>query len=115
MADGAITSVSIEDDTVPTFRVARLHGERFRNSAIANTIRHKFVVVGYAAQGECYQHCSEQTEPRRAEPAQAKASAVMLAYHDWAYSASRCRISLGASTGLMPSEPSTAAILSPTT
>jgi hypothetical protein len=55
MADGAIAPVPIEDDTAPPFRVARLSDERFRDSAIDNTIAHKLVVaVGYAAQGEGY-------------------------------------------------------------
>jgi hypothetical protein len=55
MADGAIASVPIEDDTAPADRVARGSGKRFWNSALDNTIVHKFVVaVGCAAQGEDY-------------------------------------------------------------
>jgi len=60
MADSAITPVPIEDDTAPAVRVARLSGEWFRDSAIDNMIMHKLIVaVGYAAQGEGYQHCRE--------------------------------------------------------
>jgi len=57
MADGAIASVPIQDDTAPPFRVARLSGERFRDSTIDNTITHKLVVaMGCTAQGEGYQY-----------------------------------------------------------
>src|SRR5215510_10385455 len=116
MADGAIAPVPIEDDTASALGGARLSGERFWDSTIDNTVVRKLVVtVGCAAQGEGYQHCRQQAWAHRSEPTQVKTSAVILAYHDCAYSASRCRTSLGASTGLIPSEPSTAVILSPTT
>ena len=46
---------------------------------------------------------------------QAKVSAVILAYHDLAYSASRARVSQVASNGLTPLDPSTVTILSSTT
>jgi hypothetical protein len=61
MADSAIASVPIEDDTAPAFRVARLSGERFWDSALDNTIAHKLVIaVGSIAQGEGYQHCHQE-------------------------------------------------------
>src|SRR6266446_10459818 len=127
MADGAITAVPLQDDAAPARRVARLSGQRVWDGAIDKTIGHELVVtMGYAAQGDCYEYSCQQHPPHGAQPqsgvtrgvtylAHAKTSAVILAYHDRAYSASRTRISSGASTGLMPSEPSTATILSPTT
>jgi len=60
MADGTIAPIPIEDDTAPAVWVARLSGQRFRNSAIDNTIAYKLIVaVDYAAQGESYQPCSQ--------------------------------------------------------
>jgi hypothetical protein len=56
MADSAIPSVPIKDDAAPALRVARLSGERYRDSAINNTIRHKRIItIGCTAEGKGYQ------------------------------------------------------------
>src|SRR2546425_11324407 len=121
MADGAIAAVPLQDDTAPVCRVARLISQRFWDGAIDKTVGHELVVtMGYATQGDgyqYYQYSCQQHPPHGAQPrsgvtrgvtylAHAKTSAVILVYHGCAYSASRTRISSGASTGLMPSEPS---------
>jgi hypothetical protein len=61
MADGTIAAIPIEDDMAPAVRVARLSGQRFRNSVIDNTIVHKLIVaVDCAAQDESYQQCRQE-------------------------------------------------------
>jgi hypothetical protein len=44
MTDGAIALIPSEDDTAPPYRVARLSGKWFRDSAVNNPIAPELVV-----------------------------------------------------------------------
>src|SRR5215471_8181934 len=104
MTDGTVTPVTVAHNLAPAFWVARLRSEGGWDGTIHHAVGHELVVAI-----PCATHHNGYEHPRQDH---ANTSAVMLAYHERVYSASRARVASGASIGLVPSVPAAATIFS---
>src|SRR5215471_16960175 len=107
MTNSTVTPVTVAHNLTPAFWVARLRREGCWDGTIHHAVGHELVVTRH-----CAAHKHGYEYPRQDH---VNTSAVMLAYHERVYSASRTRVSSGASTGLVPSVPAAATIFSSST